>query len=444
MLVWRIWARVVRQFDDRATAEGWRAVALRRWLAFSALALFAATWKLWTPQDVYPQVPLLPGWAGLPPVGEWFAGAMATAALLVVLLSPQKSKLWPVGSIAFAGAMILLFCGDQHRLQPWAYQFVVLAIVFAAVEPWRALVLARMLTVSIYFYSAQSKLDQTFLTTTGSQFRDTLLGWFGLNAEQPAMALLFPLGELAVAVLLVFRPTRTLGLVGSLVMHTLMISILSPLGLGHSWGVLLWNAYFLGQNAILFLPPLHKRTEQAATSIDDVILPAEQRPSARAGTFAFSFSAELFLAVVLLWPLLEAFGLCDNWIAWGLYAPRAERVEVLIDVGDVQRLPPVCRGFIEETDAGQQWRRLRMDHWSLATLGAPIYPANRFQLGVALAVAEAGDLQGQFHVVAYQRANRFTGRRQFREYWGAKELQRAANRYWLGMLPRDNLQAPPQ
>lgn len=438
MLLWRIWARVVRQFDDRATAERWRAVVFRRWLALSALALLAATWKLWTPQEVYPQVPLLSGWAGLPAAGAWIAGASVAGSLSVVLLSSQQGKLCRIALIVFATSVVLLFCGDQHRLQPWAYQFVVLAIVLAAVEPWRALVLARMLTVSIYFYSALSKLDQTFLTSTGAQFRDTLLGWFGMNTESPAVALLFPLGELAVALLLVFRPTRTLGLFSSLAMHLLTIAVLSPVGLSHSWGVLLWNAYFLGQNIILFWPPLHKPSEQDATAINDEVRPGEQRPKTT-GAFAFSVLAQTLLAAVLLWPLLEPFGLCDNWIAWGLYAPRAERVDVLIDADDAERLPPGCREFIEESDAGKGWRQLRLDEWSLATLGAPVYPANRFELGVALAVAESTDLRGQFHVLAYGRASRFTGRRQFREYWGATELRRAANRYWLGMLPRENL-----
>jgi len=113
----------------------------------------------------------------------------------------------------------------------------------------------------------------------------------------------------------------------------------------------------------------------------------------------------------------------------------------LLDVDDVNRLPLVCRDYLEPSDTGHHWRRLRIDRWSLVTLGVPVYPQNRFQLGVALAVATTAKPRGQFHVVAYGRANRITGRRQFREYWGAAELRDAARGYWLGMMPRSNLQA---
>lgn len=441
MLLWRVWARVVQQFDGRSTAEAWRPGALRRWLAVCMLALLGATWKLWTPQDVYPQVPLFTFWNGLPAGLEWAALALAGGSLLVVLLVSRGSKLWRFALLFVVVAVCLLFCGDQHRLQPWAYQFVLLAVVLAVVEPWRAIVLARMLTVSIYLFSALSKLDQTFLTTIGPQFRDTFLGWFGVTAEHSAVVAVFPLGELAVALLLVFRPTRTLGWVASLVMHSLMLLILGPLGLGHSWSVLLWNVYFVGQNMILFAPARRSSTAKTPTVAENS--PAPTTPSVQSQPrFVFcSILAETLLVAALLWPTLQIFGLCDNWIAWGLYAPRAERVEVRVEVGDVDRLPMGCQQHLAPSTAGEGWRRLRLDQWSLAALGVPIYPQNRFQLGVALAVAEATDPMGQFQVVAYGRANPITGRRSFREYWGPSELRGAERRYWIGVAPRDNIQA---
>ncbi len=433
MLVWRIWARLVQQFDDRATAQEWRLTALRRWLTFSAFVLLIATWTLWTPQNVYPRVPLLTGWSGLPATGETIAIATAVVALLATLATWKRAYTWRLGLLVFAVAMVLLFCGDQHRLQPWAYQFVVLAIVLAAVAPWRAIVLARMLAVSIYFYSALSKFDETFLTTIGPRFRDSLLGWSGLSVDHWGVAVMFPLGELAVAMLLVFRRTRTVGWIGSLAMHGLMLLILGPLGLGHRWGVLLWNVYFVGQNLILFAP-LDRLRRSSRADDGNPIQPRRIQTITRSRVL--SALAETLLAMVLIWPALQIFGWCDNWIAWGLYAPRAERVAVFVDVDDVDRLPPACRDFLVATDAGEPWRQLRIDRWSLATLGVPIYPQNRFQLGVALAVVSATNPRGQFHVVAHGRANRITGRRRFREYWGAAELRGAAREYWLGMVPR--------
>jgi len=299
MLAWRIWARAVQQFDDRATAQPWRLVALRRWLACSAVVLLLATWTLWMPQHVYPQVPLLAGWSGLPSVGEWVAIATAVVALGATMITRQRNNTWRIGLMVFATALVLLFCGDQHRLQPWAYQFIVLAVVLATVESWRSIVLARMLAVSIYFYSALSKFDETFLTTLGPRFRDTLLAPLGLSGDHWGLSVVFPLGELAVATLLFFRPTRSAGWVSSLGMHALMLVILGPLGLGHSWGVLLWNVYFIGQNLILFAP-----FGNARTSISAAVGNPTQRHWIQQATppAAVSLVAEILLAVVLLWP----------------------------------------------------------------------------------------------------------------------------------------------
>ena len=52
---------------------------------------------------------------------------------------------------------------------------------------------------------------------------------------------MFPLGELAVAVLLLHRRTWTWGLAGSIAMHGLLLLALGPWGLGHRPAVLVWN-----------------------------------------------------------------------------------------------------------------------------------------------------------------------------------------------------------
>ena len=55
-----------------------------------------------------------------------------------------------------------------------------------------------------------------------------------------------------------------------------------------------------------------------------------------------------------------------------------------------------------------QWR---IDAWSLDALGVPIYPQDRFQLGVAEAAIASQHLGGDFRIVMQSTADRRTGER---------------------------------
>ena len=244
---------------------------LRRWFALCALALFAATWRLWTPQTVFPQIPYfevlrsVPGWV------DWIALTGVVIALVGLLCAPGERgasalRVPPVRAFAllFIASLLVLVLLDQHRLQVWAYQFAIVAIVLGAFADAAcsktACMHLRLLVIGIYFWSAISKLDHAFLHSLGPELLRGTLAAFGIEPGwmrsdvAATLSLTFPLVELAVAGLLAFRPTRRFGLTASIVMHVLLLATLGPWGLDHSWGVLLWNVYFIGQNMLLFGP----------------------------------------------------------------------------------------------------------------------------------------------------------------------------------------------
>ncbi len=148
------------------------------WSVFGLL-LFAVTWRLWVSQDVYAQIPLIRVAGSVP---EWIECSLA-AVVLSVLAGVGLQKIselsgeggrwtgWFPRRIAgdvFISALGGLFLIDQHRLQPWAYQLALIAIVLRfAGSPQRGLVLLRVLTISIYLYSAIGKFDYQFLHTVG-------------------------------------------------------------------------------------------------------------------------------------------------------------------------------------------------------------------------------------------------------------------------------------
>jgi len=420
-----------------------RAAWLGRSVAAFAAVLFAATWRLWTPQTDFPQVPLI-GWAaGLPAWCDWMVASCAMAALLGVLASRYETRFHRAAWLVFACAVAMSIVLDQHRLQPWAYQFAVLGIVLAAFDARRAVAVARLLTVSIYFYSAVSKFDYLFLHGLGQQFAASLAGIAGLSLDgwpegcRLSMAAAFPIGELLVAGALVVRRTRTLGVAAAIAMHVMLMIIVGPWGLGHKPGVLIWNLFFVVQNVVLFAgmkgPPRAQREGDVAMGKMPHETAQGAAPSSRVGRWM----AEAVVAAVLLLPLLEPWGWFDHWPAWGLYAPRSSRVAVYIHRGATSRLPADVARHLAPTGGGEEWVPLEIDRWSLAALDVPLYPQSRFQWGVAEAVGRRYGLDYAIRAVGFSPASRWTGLRGYETVSGVHQIASSGDRHRFNAHPRN-------
>ncbi|HTM53037.1 MAG TPA: hypothetical protein VL175_03375 [Pirellulales bacterium] len=417
---------------------------LQRSMALFGFALFVATWRLWIPQREFPQVPFLRGLYLPAEWFEWLALGLLVAGLAGMLLLTRAAG--RAALIGFAAALAVLFAYDQQRFQPWAYQFLLIAIVLASGQPKLAICLLRAFIVSFYFYSALTKFDYTFLHTLGQQFLDTLVRPIGLAPDdwsahaRLVAAGLFPAVELAVAVGLTFRRTRTAALVLSLAVHALLLFILGPWGLNHRPGVLIWNAYFMVQNLILFCRGEHlaavARKLRLASEAQQVDQAAES-PSAARGVPVSTWAAIAVVMAAIALPLLAPSTWFDLWPSWGLYAPSAERVHLLVHRNDRERLPTWLQSYLEHPDsAAEPWQRFRLDRWALDSTGAPVYPQNRVQLGIARGVIDRYGLVERTRVIRFSLADRFSGERSFKIAAGPAELEAATDEYWLGSIPR--------
>ena len=402
----------------------------RRAWAVCCLALMLATWKLWTPQTVFPQVPLLPLGMDLPSWLDWIGGAVAAGALVGLTVTSSRRAVVCLSSL-FGAAMLLLFVADQHRLQPWAYQATIMAIVFATCTAVDALRLLRILVISIYVFSAFGKFDYEFLHTLGQQFLTTfadlcrLPDQFWSQSFRVSLAALFPLGELLIGLGLIWRRTRRLATVVAVAMHVLLLLILGPWGLNHQAGVLLWNLFFIIQAMLLFWP-----IQQPAEERSDVSTPPRDR---------WSLVGKCVISAVVVLPCLEWFDYYDHWLAWGLYSPRNSRVECYIDEQLAEQIPEPLRQHLQVSQDDLAILRLRMDHWSLGALGCPLYPQDRFQVGVAQAVAERYALGDAITVDRLGPANRFTGQRTKTRYRGQAGLSQLRGQFFLNATPRQRL-----
>lgn len=544
-----------RQRDPLFTMETLPGIARRlEWyfLAWtgSAILLLTATRALWNAGsggnagsfwnagvffagDIhFPQVPLFAGLVHCPQQADaffyWvilFALMIAIGARLLAVLGHHSNWLMARSLIATrllsgkfsaafkaktldrtTGWVLLLFAVgllgavalNQHRLQPWAYQFGLLAVFFSPlwligsvkagvafcqsprmepatsiehtgsdvavepspdfdrasqkslidnrseIDPATMLVFAwcRWLAISIYAYSAISKFDYTFFHTLGPSFLDTLLQILQIPPAIVPAALrwyliaLFPIGELWVGLGLAsgYRPRLFVSL--AIGLHSSLLLILGPIGQQHETGVLLWNIFFILQ-AILLFWPIRKCVTPPSVAL---------RMTSPRATIS-EFRAAWFIPGMIFWvamvlPLAEPIGHCDHWLAWELYAPRSSRVRIYVQSDAVSQVPEYLQPFVSDNvspsdDPFGFWTEIRLDRWSTDELRAPLYPEDRFHLGVARALCDLPALQGKWRIDWSGAADRMTGKRETKTLHSSRECEQFAARFYFNTIPRE-------
>ncbi|QDV56318.1 hypothetical protein [Rosistilla oblonga] len=408
---------------------------VRRAVCVSLMVLVAATWRLWFSPEPFPQIPLLRIAIDLPPAIDPIAAAVMLIAGLAAL-TLRSVRLQTIALSTAAISLAFLFIGDQHRLQPWAYQIFWMLIAMACCRAAVAMRMMRILVVSIYLFSGISKLDYQFVYTIGRDFLGGLVGMAGQSIEGwpetllVAATLSFPIGELAIAVALVFARTRGAAVLAAIAMHLTLFVLLGPLGLNHQPGVLIWNLVSATLVGLLFWKVGNGEGVNARnTAEDEKVLRAEPRGH-------FQPLAVVMLAAVSAAPLLEPFGFYDHWLAWGLYAPHNSRVRLLIDERSIDQLPASLQQHAVPIAAGSSTRQVNLDRWSIDCLSVPIYPQARFQAGVALAVLQQSQLTNGFRLELQSASNRRDGQRTIQEIGNQDQLKLQLSRFRFNGLPR--------
>ena len=310
-------------------------------------------------------------------------------------------------ALSLAGFFVL----DQHRLQPWAWQFFLLAVLLSLADDTTARRGWRWLVIGIYFWSAVSKLDYTFCHEQGPALLGGLKQAMGLRGIPNRWTVMLDisgsaclaLGEMSVAVMLAWPRSRWLGLWTATIMHLSLLAALGPFGLNHSLGVLLWNVFFIVQDWLLFRESTISHPPSDETVLVQTLAWLRELvtwPSSRPNRLALGV-----IAAAMVWPVLEPFGYCDHWLGWAVYSARTANVPVYL-LSDDKKLPPdVARYVVRHPTISP---RLDLAQWSVTQLAAPIYPQSRFQIGVILALDERCHLTATVLTTRTTR-NRWTG-----------------------------------
>ena len=353
------------------------------------ILLVAATWPLWTSINRFPAVPLLKLFSTTPViVDQCLTGILCLASLAGVVAAwrtrrppafqssyGSADRLLTIGSLTaiFAGISLVLL--NQHRLQPWHWLFLLILLQSLLVRRDERRDLFRLTVATIYLFAALSRLGPDVDDGMSRQVLAVLtksVGQIGLMKNDSfvfAACLCMTLTELLAGIALLIPRLRAVGISFAVGIHVILILVLSPLGLHHHWGVLVWNGFCLVGVPVLFWERSHKTAA------------ADHQP--------MSFPAKALVGFVVAFPLSGLLGLADNWMAWQLYSPRPEVVRVFINEAAIPRLPVDVTPFVDQPAPLDVWCPVRVDRWSLASTSAPLYPEDRFQMAVVAQLVNA-------------------------------------------------------
>ncbi|WDQ18726.1 MauE/DoxX family redox-associated membrane protein [Rhodopirellula sp. P2] len=401
--------------------------------AVALLALMAATFRLWLPVSWtgafdYPAVPLFDlANAGLTVQANSLVSTATTFAIVVaccMIAGRGRSRwMWLVIAASLAVSVVV----DQHRLQPWVYQSFLYAVLFTLAprnesgqSSEATFRLIRLLTISVYVYSAAGKFDFQFLHTVGQDFLRAPLQWLSVDVSTwPVRTRLFtaagfPAFELCVAVALCWPRTRMLGVWMATAMHLGLLAVLSPLGLGHSPGVMVWNVVMAIQAWWLFAGPVLETNREAEF---------EQQP--------VSWFAWAIVMVALVMPVFERRGYWDHWLAWALYSPHSSRVSLQVHESAIGRLPEAWQVAVSEDEDSDRWHDLSLGSLSLALRGVPAVPQARYQWALANQLIQQSGIENQVRGKVQSASDRWTGERDEQWWTRPDEFQAAGEAYWL-------------
>ena len=404
---------------NRGEHQQYREQLFRTVLGVATLTMLGLSWPLWIGSGgTFPRVPFVPGL----PEPLWIRAFVFINLVGSILAGMLRKELLFIGLPALA----YLIAGDQHRFQPWVYQYALMALALASLPPSKALQLCRVLIIALYVHSGLSKLDVTFPGEVGAAFLIQLTAPLGIDPMswpgplRTAAALAMPLAELLVGIGLSFRGSRPFALMGAVTMHGFLITILGPWGLDHSTIVVVWNMSLIVELLILF----------TRTGVEQPVALIEKTPKrVKAVSVVFAMAITL--------PLLERWGGWDTWPSFALYASHAERVYVFLHRDYENKYLDDVIGYLRPPNPGDSWRRLDLTSWSRAERGTPPYPQARAAVGVAESLALGDGRNGLVRVVVWSRAARFSGRRVRREAIGYEAIRRLADNFTINAHPAE-------
>lgn len=201
------------------------------WILFKALSF-----PLWTSDTrTFPLVPFINQINELNPmVFDWILGLNLMFLILIIF----KPKVWWISGVLMTELILIL--SDQLRLQPSIYQYI-LTFSFFLLHPKYFKYYVLLLLSAIYILSGLHKLNLGYANFVWGKF--ILHDTFGIptiisyHPVTKGIGLLLPIFELIAGIVLLTR-WRKFAFYALILMHTILLLILGPLGA--NWNSIVW------------------------------------------------------------------------------------------------------------------------------------------------------------------------------------------------------------
>lgn len=365
------------------------------------ILLVCLTFPLWVGTSQFPAIPFVSALVKLPAAVDGLVtvllllscGGCFFAANSLGGIAPEsnsqtlrRTRRWLIATLAFGMTLVLL---NQHRLQPWHWLFLLLSVQCSLLRVDCQLLTRRLTIASIYVFAALSRLGSGIDEGMSREVLVTLLDMVGLSAVTRSEGMLsmgciaMTLMELLTGVLLLVPRLRKPGVMLALTTHASLLVALSPMGLNHNYAVLAWNLFFVVVVPLVFWEPGERTT--AYDSVSETVVSTNR-------------VASCMNILVVMFPIAGLFGFADNWPSWQLYSPRPDVVRLFIVEARAKSLPESLQKHIGQPSPLQIWCPVRLDRWSLQQTRSPIYPEDRFQLGIVAAILPTDIVDGEFRI----------------------------------------------
>lgn len=310
----------------------------------------------------YPLTPILQGLSVSEP-GTVFL-LLVFFALLCISLIARKEHL-AAGAV---GILIILVFLDQSRLQPWLYLYGWMLIVFASVskdsetKEKHALMLFRFMIAATYIWSGLQKLNLGFIETGFPWLVSPIVEHLPDALRMPVYSLgvLAPLVEVAIGAGLLFRKTRTISVIGAVLMHLFILYLIGPFGHNTNSVVWPWNIVMVLFSIILFwrMQGSAKEIVWIKTSILQKII-------------------FLFFGIL---PALSFIGLWDSYLSMALYSSNVQRAALSVPTTHLNQTAYNLAPYANPE--GVERAVISFDDWSLGEMNVPAYPQTRIYTAI--------------------------------------------------------------
>ena len=320
------------------------------------------SFRLWAGERLFPLVPFVDGLERIPYQFNYVPLLFLIFLLLYELYKPNK---W---SLALALiALFFLILQDQNRLQPWVYIYILILLPFCFSYFFKTTEKdltrpMRIIFIFMYFWSGVQKVNSNFIN---EGFTRILAGLFKIQ-DPIIIRNLLPLGyiipviEIFVAICLLSKKFRHLGVSLAVFTHIFILIYVSPIGINYNYIVCPWNVAMIFLVIILFYKD----------DTDFIFWNAKPLKA--------TFINYFYILLLGLLPILNFWGQWDDNLSFSLYSEKRRIFYIAISDKYMKQFDHKFDDyFLKLDDNVQGGKVIDVNKWSMKELNVPICPEIR-------------------------------------------------------------------